>query len=163
MTTNFLIVFGGAVLLIMASCNGSEQKNATGDMSNTEEKKDSPNSNVPSPNIPEDVKNILGEWTMVKHFRDDNGNHKIDEGEDKAVLGGTNTIKLNADGTCKYETIMDGTYKITEEDGRKKLTYYDMSGNKYPMELYINSVNKNELVINVNQGGGSQFEIYNRP
>ena len=110
------------------------------------------------------MENILGEWKLDKILRDENGNHKIDDNEEKAIIESNNSIKLNADGTCKYETIMDGRYEITtEEDGRKRLIYYDMSGTQYPMKLYINSVSKDELVININNAGGSQFEIYKRP
>ena len=157
----FTIVIAMTATII--SCNSSEQKDTKDGLDKTEKKEDQPKANASSSKIPDDMKPILGEWKLDQHFRDDNGNHKIDEGEEKAVLGGTNYMKLNADGTCKYETVMDGKYEIvTEDEGRKKLIFYDMSGNKYPMSLYINSVNENELIINV-VAAGSQFEIYKRP
>jgi hypothetical protein len=77
--------------------------------------------------------------------------------------GVKNYMKLNADGTCKFETVMDGKYEIvTAEDGRKKLAIQDMAGTKYPTSLYIVSVSQNELVLNT-VAGGSGFEIYKRP
>ena len=116
-----------------------------------------------SPDIPRDMKNILGEWTLVRILRDDNGNHKIDEDEEKTAIENTGYMKLNADGTCKFQTVMDGTYEIiTDEDGRKRIAIQDMAGTEYPMQLYIVSVTENDLVINT-VAGGSGFEIYKRP
>ena len=116
-----------------------------------------------SPNIPNGMGNLLGEWTLVRILRDDNGNHKIDEDEEKTAIANTGYMKLNADGTCKFQTVMDGNYEIvTEEDGRKRIAIQDMAGTKYPMKLYIVSVSKNDLVINT-VAGGSGFEIYKRP
>jgi hypothetical protein len=152
------ILFTVAIATIM-SCNSSEQK----ERNSSANADDRQNTSTASANIPGGMENILGDWTLIKLLRDDNGNHKIDENEQSAVIDSKNSIKLNADGTCKYETIMDGRYKITEDNGRKRLIYYDMSGNEYPMKLYINSVSKDELVININNAGGSQFEIYRRP
>jgi hypothetical protein len=158
-----------AMMITATSCKSKEQKAAedyANKIENTVKENSPANSDgkAESANIPGDMKEILGEWTLVKLLRDENGNHKIDENEENAVIESKNSIKLNADGTCKYETIMDGRYEITtEEDGRKRLIYYDMSGTQYPMKLYINSVSKDELVININNAGGSQFEIYKRP
>ena len=149
-----------AMLITLISCKSKTQKDAENPANTNEKQKPK----AGSANIPNGMENILGEWTLAKLVRDDNGNHKIDENEENAVIESKNSIKLNADGTCKYETIMDGRYEITtEEDGRKRLIYYDISGNQYPMKLYINSVSKDELVININNAGGSQFEIYTRP
>jgi hypothetical protein len=150
-----------AMLITVISCNSKGQKNAENSPANTDDKQ---KTTTASANIPQGMENILGEWKLDKILRDENGNHKIDDNEEKAIIESNNSIKLNADGTCKYETIMDGRYEITtEEDGRKRLIYYDMSGTQYPMKLYINSVSKDELVININNAGGSQFEIYKRP
>ena len=158
MKPNFFTTIAIAVFITITSCTSNTQKDAE---TNTEDKQKTKNE---SPAIATDMENILGEWTLVKILRDDNGNHKIDENEERAVIESKNSIKLNADGTCKYETIMDGRYEITtEEDGRKRLIYYDLSGNQHPMKLYINSVSKDDLVININNAGGSQFEIYKRP
>ncbi|HVE60673.1 MAG TPA: hypothetical protein VNA26_02565, partial [Chitinophagaceae bacterium] len=173
MKSNFLII-GGAVLLFTTSCKSKEQKDAKDSLNKIEKtvQENSPaktddkeKTNTGSPNIPQDIKNILGEWTLVKRFRDENGNHKIEEEDKKAEIPGVELfMKLNADGTCKFETVMDGTYKIiTEEDGRKWIAIQDMQGTQYPPQLYINSVSENELVINVVQGGGSQFDIFKRP
>jgi hypothetical protein len=159
------------MLITIISCKSKAQNNAE-ELKNKIDKTVKENSpantddkqKTGSPGIPQDMKSILGEWTLFKRLRDDNGNHKIDEDEEKAVIESKNYMKLNADGSCKYETIMDGRYEIvTGEDGRKKLDFYDMSGTKFPTNLYIMSVNENELMININQGGGSQFEIYKRP
>lgn len=153
-----------AAMLLTVSCKSKEEKDAETVKENSSANTDDKKPKAELSNIPQGMENILGEWTLVKRLRDDNGDHKIDEDEEKAVIETKNYMKLNADGSCKYETVMDGRYKIvTEEDGRKKLDFFDMSGTKFPPDLYIMSVNENELMININQGGGSQFEIYKRP
>ena len=161
----FSISIIAALLFAVLSCNGksgetqkTEKENST---ANTDDKQ---KPNTGSPNIPDDIKDILGEWTLIRRLRDDNGNHKIDEEEEKTVIPGVKSyMKLNADGTCKFETVMDGTYEIViEEDGRKKVAIKDLQGTKYPIDLYIVSVNENELVINT-YSGGSGFDIFKRP
>ena len=159
------------LLLAILSCKSKEQKAAEDYMNKINEtvKENSPKSddqqtNAGSPDIPQDMKSILGEWRLFKKIRDDNGNHKIDAEEENAEIKSNNYMKFNADGTCKFEEVMDGTYKIiTEDDGRKKISIHDLNGTPYPPGLYIYSVTENELVINVNQGGGSQFDKYKRP
>ena len=170
MTTNFLVVFGGAVLLIMASCKSKEQQDAE-NYKKTIEKKMKENSPANpeetkggSFNIPQGMENIVGEWTLAKRFRDENGNHKIELQDEKAeIYPGELIMKFNRDGTCKFETVMDGVYEIiTEGDGRKWIAIKDLQGTEYPPQLFINSVSENELVINRVQGGGSQFDIFKR-
>lgn len=172
MKTNLLITICGAVLLFTASCKSKAQKDAKDHMDEIEKTltenspasiDDKQKANAGSPNIPQDLKNILGEWELVRTLRDDNGNHIIDEDEEKTAIANTGYMKLNADGTCKFQTVMDGTYEIvTGEDGRKKLAIQDLYGTEYPMSLYIVSVTENDLVINT-VAGGSGFEIYKRP
>lgn len=173
MKTIFFTTVIAAMLITVISCKSKAQKDAEDYKNKIEEtmKENSPASTddkqkpkAGAPNIPNDMENILGEWTLVRVLRDDNGNHKIDEDEEKtAITNPGGYMKLNADGTCKFQTVMDGTYKIvTDEDGRKWIAIQDMSGTKYPMKLYIVSVTKNELVINT-IAGGSGFEIYKRP
>ena len=161
-----------AMLTTVISCKSKEQKDAEDYMNkiNKTVKENSPASTDDNQkpktralNIPQDMKSILGEWRLVKKLRDENGNHKIDAGEENAEIKSNNYMKFNADGTCKFEEIMDGTYKIiTGDDGRKRISIHDLNGTPYPPGLYIYSVTENELVINVNYGG-SQFDKYKRP
>jgi hypothetical protein len=160
------------MLITAISCKSKEQKDAEDYMNKIEKtvKENSPATTddkqqpkAESPNIPQDMKNILGEWSLVRILRDDNGNHKIDGDEEKTAIANTGYMKLNADGTCKFQTVMDGTYKIiTEEDGKKNLAIQDLQGTKYPMKLYVVSVTEKDLVLNT-VAGGSGFEIYKRP
>ena len=151
-----------AVLTLLAttSCNNSTQKDTTNDttIANADNKEVATNAN-----LPEGMENILGEWTLDRKLRDDNGNHIVDGDEEKTKMADVkNTMKFNSDGTCKFETVMDGTYKIVKaEDGRNRLELKDLSGSNYPLSLYIVSITQNELVINT-IGGGSGFEIYKR-
>ena len=172
MKTIFFTTVIVAMLITVISCKSKAQKDAEDYMNKIEKtvKENSPANTddkqkpkAGSPNIPNGIENILGEWTLVRILRDDNGNHIIDEDEEKTAITNTDYMKLNADGTCKFQTVMDGRYEIvTEEDGRKRIAIQDMAGTKYPMKLYIVSVSKNDLVINT-VAGGSGFEIYKRP
>jgi hypothetical protein len=150
-----------AMLITVISCNSKGQKNAENSPANTDDKQ---KTTAASANIPQGMENILGEWKLDRKLRDDNGNHKIDEDEEKTAMPGVkNYMKLNGDGTCKFETLMDGKYEIvTGDDGRQKLAIQDLQGTKYPISLYIVSVTENELVLNT-IAGGSGFEIYKQP
>jgi hypothetical protein len=173
MKSIFFTMVIAAMLITVISCKSKAQKDAQDYMNKIEKtvKENSPANTdekqkpkAGSPGIPKGMENILGEWTLVKRLRDDNGNHKIDEDEEKTAIPNVESyLKLNADGTCKFQTVMDGTYEIvTEEDGRRKLVIHDMAGTKYPESLYIISVSKIDLVINAVYGG-SGFDIYKRP
>ncbi len=154
MRTFFITTIIAGILATQISCKSKAQKDTEDNKQKTK---------TESSAIPRDMENILGEWALDRILRDDNGNHRIDEDEEKTAIANTGYMKLNADGTCKFQTVMDGTYKIvTEEDGRKRIDIQDLAGTKYPMSLYIVSVSKNDLVINT-VAGGSGFEIYKRP
>ena len=147
-----------AMLITVISCTSNTQKDAE---TSTVDKQKTTNG---SPAIAKDMENILGEWNLDRILRDDNGNHKIDGDEEKtAIINPGGYMRLNADGTCKFESVMDGTYEIiTEADGRKRLAIKDLAGTKYPMSQFIVSVTDKELVIN-NIAGGSGFDVYKRP
>jgi hypothetical protein len=156
MKTGFFSMVTVVLLITVISCTSKTEKVPE---ANTDEQQ---KPTAGSPVITKEMENILGEWTLVKVLRDDNGNHKIDEEEEKTAIPNTGYMKLNADGTCKFQTVMDGTYEIvTEADGRKRLAIHEMSGTQYPISLYIVSVSENELVINT-VAGGSGFEVYQR-
>ena len=155
-----------AIILIAAvSCNSNEQKEPiTNDGNQAANNDDNQKPANGSADIPAEMKNILGEWKLDRRLRDDNGNHKVDAEEEKTAIPNVEMeLKLNADGTCKFETVMDGTYKLVPaQDGRTMLAIKDLSGTAYPITQYINSVTEKELVINT-VGGGSGFDIYKRP
>ena len=168
MKNNFLVVIG-MILIVAASCKSKAQKDAEKYQNeiNKMMEENSPANKADNQNassVPTEMKNILGEWTLDRTLRDDNGNHIIDGDEEKtAIINPGGYMRLNADGTCKFETLMDGTYEIiTENDGRKWIAIKDLQGTEYPPQLFINSVSENELVINRVQGGGSQFDIFKR-
>jgi len=132
MKTIFFTTVIAAMLITIISCKSKAQKDAEKYMNEVEKTmKENPvktdDQQKPKPgssNIPNDMKNILGEWNLVRVLRDDNGNHVIDGDEEKTAIENTGYMKLNADGTCKFQTVMDGTYKIiTEEDGKKIWQY----------------------------------------
>ena len=165
---NIFVVFTGIILIASTSCNNASEKSSDSDntskvnSSTSEDEKQNPSKG--SAVIPAGMENILGEWKLDRRVRDDNDNHKIDGEEEKtAIMNPGGYLKFNADGTCKFETVMDGTYEIiTEEEGKKRLVIKDLSGTPYPMPQYIVSVTDKELVIN-NVNSGSAFDIYKRP
>ncbi len=164
---NIFIVFAGIILMVITSCNNEKATNSSSEIdkdSNEISSTDGNKNPATGSGVPADMKNILGEWELDRTVRDDNGNHRIDEDEEKtAIMNPGGYMKLNADGTCKFQTFMDGTYKIVaEEDGKKRLDIKDMEGTEYPMSQYIISVTEKELVIN-NVKGGSNFNVYKRP
>lgn len=171
MKSNFFIAFLGAIIFVIASCKSKSQKDAQAHMDKIEKtmKENSPNTDDQKTNrelvpVPEDMKNIVGEWELVKIFSDDNGNHRVDAGEDNdATSNLKDFLKLNADGTCEYTIAkLEGRYEIiTKEDSRKRLTMYDRTGTETTKGRYIVSVTENELVINRIMGG-SDFEIFKR-
>lgn len=152
------------ILIAALSCNSDEQKETS---ANNENKAANPDDNQKpvngSADISPEMKKILGDWKLDRRLRDDNGNHKVDAEEEKTAIPNVEMeLKLNADGTCKFETVMDGTYKLVPGgDGRTLLEIKDLSGAAYPIKQYINSVTENELVINT-VAGGSGFDIYKR-
>ncbi len=152
-----------AILITAISCNNKSQNEAQEKQAETIVKDDGLQSKANSSNIPSDMQNILGEWKLDRKLRDDNGNGKIDGEEEKtAITDAENYLKFNANGTCKFEAVMDGKYEIiTAADGRKRIVIHDMAGTQYPFQLYIVSVSENELVVNAVMGG-SGFEIYKR-
>ncbi len=155
------VIFIITMFLLLNSCDNKDGQNTTA--SATTENTAATTAKPVAVSIPVGMENIVGEWGLVKRLRDDNGNHKIDaEEESTAIPGVESYLKFNADGTCKFETVMDGTYEIiTEEDGRKSIAIQDLNGTKYPIKLYINSVTENELVINTVYGG-SGFDVFKR-
>ena len=168
--TKIFIIITAIISMVTPSCKSKAQKEAEDQMSKIEKAvkenslANSEDQQKPKPgSFPQGLDNILGEWSLLRILRDDNGNHVVDGDEEKTAIANTGYMKFNADGTCKFQTVMDGTYKIvTEGDGRNRIDIQDMAGTKYPMQLYIVSVTKNDLVINT-VAGGSGFEIYKRP
>jgi hypothetical protein len=170
MKTCFLMLII-ALLMATASCKSKAQKDAEDYMNKIEKtvKENSPatdaqqKTNAAAP-IPEDMKNIVGEWEMTKVFGDHNGNHVVDADEEKD--GTTNMedyLELNADGTCKYTAFkLEGRYEIvTKDNGRKKLVMYDRTDTETNKGRYIVSVTDKELVLNIIMGG-SDFEVFKR-
>jgi hypothetical protein len=172
MKTNFLIPIAAAMLLVTDSCKNKSQREAQDYMDKIEKtvKENSPNTDdqqktnkqlIP---VSQNMKNIVGEWELVKFLPDHNGNHKVDADDEKdASTVMKDFLKLNADGSCEYTVAkMEGTYEIiTKDDGRKKIIMYDRTGSETTSGRYIVSVTDNELVINRIMGG-SDFEIFKR-
>jgi hypothetical protein len=169
---NILITITAVILVTTVSCKSKTQKNARDYMNKIEEtmKENSPaqSDDQRKPNgsfrIPDDMKNILGEWELTKIIGDRNDNHQIDPAEEKdAITTMKDFLTLKADGTCEFTIAkLEARYEIvTKDDGRKKLIMYDRTGGELNSGRYILSVTDNELVIN-RISGGSDFEVFKR-
>lgn len=162
------------LLLLYTSCKSKSQRDAENYMNKIEKtmKENSPSNaddqqktNAKLVPVPENMKNIVGEWELVKFLPDHNGNHEVDPDEEKdASTVMQDYLKLNADGTCEYTIAkLEGSYEIvTKDDGRKKIMMYDRTGSETTSGRYILSVTDNELIINRIALGGSQFEVFKR-
>ena len=172
--SGILLIPVSSILIAISSCKSKAQKDAQDymDKINKTVKENSPpntddqqKTNAKLIPVPQDMRNIVGEWELVKFFPDHNGNHKVDQEEEKdASAGMQDYLKLNANGTCAYTIAkFEGSYEIiTKDDGRKRLTIYDRSGSETTSGRYILSVTDNELLINRIALGGSHFEVFKR-
>jgi len=172
MKTNLFLVIPTALVLVIVSCKNKSQSDAQDYKDKIEKtvKENSPDMDEQQKTnrelipVPQEMKNIVGEWELVKVFSDDNGNHQVDAGEDSdATTNLKDFLKLNANGTCEYSIEkLEGSYEIvTKDNGRKRLTMYDRTGEETSSGRYIVSVTDTELVIN-RLMGGSDFEVFKR-
>jgi hypothetical protein len=172
MKTSVSVTVMAVLLIIAASCKSKAQRDAEDYMNkiNQTVKENSPAADAgqkpltASHTIPPEMKNILGEWELVKVIGDHNGNHVIDPDEDKdATTNMEDYLKLNSDGSCEYTAVkLEGRYEIiTKDDGRRKLVMYDRTGTEANSGRYILSVTDKELVFNRIMGG-SDFEVFKR-
>ena len=164
------IPFISIVLSVSVSCKSKAQKDAQAHMDNIEKamKENSPQKNderptgtTTSPNIPQGLESLIGEWELVKFISDRNGNSKIDpEEESQGKLERPDYLKFNADGTCEYSPVkIPARYVIeTKDDGRKSLVIYDPTGPEVATR-YVMSVTDKELVV---YRVVDSFEIFRR-
>jgi hypothetical protein len=163
MSTNFFIVIITALLIATSSCKSKEQKDAEKYMSMIQQ---TMNENTPEQQnakagpaaIPQDIKNIVGEWELVSSIVDTNDNMEIDEEERpklKPVMF-KDYMKLNSDGSGLFTVAeMEGRYEITNDGsrGKKRLTWYDKANGPHKVGTII-KVTKEELHIKEPGGWG---------
>jgi hypothetical protein len=105
---------------------------------------------------------IVGTWKLTMEAYDDNNNSTLDDEERKSGIKNSTPqalhdykMQFNANGTCKIEGRYNGTYKLTEEDG-KKILFVDreprqgLNGRQVPAsrsKYYIKSMTSSELLL----------------
>jgi hypothetical protein len=163
MSTNLFIVVITALLIATSSCKSKEQKDAEKYMSMIQQ---TMNENTPEQQnakagpaaIPQDIKNIVGEWELVSSIVDTNDNMEIDE-EERPKLKPVmikDYMKLNSDGSGLFTVAeMEGRYEITDDGsrGKKRLTWYDKANGPHKVGTII-KVTKEELHIKEPGGWG---------
>src|ERR1043165_1596074 len=108
------------------------------------------------------VDGIVGTWKLTMEAYDDNYNSKLDDEERKSGMKNSTPqalhdykMQFNANGTCKIEGRYNGTYKLTEESGQKKLTLQmeareGLNGKQIAASIskyYIKSLSSSELLL----------------
>ena len=159
MNTNYLIV---AIFIAIASCKSKEQKDAEKYMSMIQQtmKENTPEQTDEQRNaaVPENMKDIVGEWELVSSIVDTNDNMEIDEEERPKLKPVTikDYMKLNADGSGLFTVAeMEGRYEITNDGsrGKQRLTWYDKANGPHKVGTII-KVTKEELHIKEPGGWG---------
>jgi hypothetical protein len=163
MSTKIFISLITVVLMATSSCKSKEQRDAEKYMSMIQQ---AMNDNTPKQGndkagtsaIPQDMKNIVGEWELVSWIVDTNDNMEIDEEERpklKPVMS-KDYMKLNSDGSGLFTVAeMEGRYEITDggSRGKKRLTWYDKANGPHKVGTII-KVTKEELHIKEPGGWG---------
>lgn len=167
MNTNILTTIIISSFIATASCKSKEQKDAEKYMSMVQQ---TVNENSPgqtdkpqkaksiSAAIPQNMKNIIGEWELVSSIIDTNDNMEIDE-EERPKLKPVMTkdyMKLNADGSGLFTVAqMEGRYEITNDGsrGKPRLTWYDKANGPHKVGTII-KVTEQELHIKEPGGWG---------
>lgn len=163
MSKNSFVVIIIAISIAILSCKSKEQKDAEKYMSMIQQ---TMNENTPeegsektgSAAIPQEMKNIVGEWELVSSIVDTNDNMEIDEEERpklKPVMY-KDYMKLNSDGSGLFTVAqMEGRYEITDggSRGKKRLTWYDKANGPHKVGTII-TVTKDELHIKEPGGWG---------
>ena len=104
---------------------------------------------------------IVGEWEMVGSVVDTNDNLQIDESE-RSKLKPTmkDYMKLNRDGTGSFTVAkMPGRYEITDNSGKKYLTWYDKGNGRHRVGTII-KVTRDEL--HIKEPGGHGLFVWKR-
>jgi hypothetical protein len=121
-----------------------------------------PTTENPASATPTSDDGIVGTWKLTMEAYDDNNNSTLDDEERKSGIKNSTPqalhdykMQFNANGTCKIEGRYNGTYKLTE-DGGKKILLVDtearqgLNGRQVPAsrsKYYIKSMTSSELLL----------------
>src|SRR5688572_22648062 len=136
MKSSLLLAAVASVLIIASSCKSKSQKEAEKYMSDVEKvmKENSPESADEKPTVatalPEEMKDILGEWELQGFIGDRNDNLLLDDDERRDLKPASfkDYMRFNKDGTGEFTVArMEGRYeaKPAESGGKTYLTWYD--------------------------------------
>ena len=164
MKSSLLLAAVASVLIIASSCKSKSQKEAEKYMSDVEKvmKENSPESANEKPTVatalPEEMKDILGEWELQGFIGDRNDNLLLDEDErrDLKTAGFKDYMRFNKDGTGEFTVArMEGRYEAKPEEsgGKPYLTWYDSANGPHKIGTFL-SVTKDELLIKEPGGNG---------
>ena len=164
MKSSLLVVSVASVLIIASSCKSKSQREAEKYMSDVEKvmKENSPESADEKPTVatalPEDMKDILGEWELQGFIGDRNDNLLLDDDERRDLKPASfkDYMRFNKDGTGEFTVArMEGRYeaKPKESGGKPYLTWYDSANGPHKIGTFL-SVTKDELLIKEPGGNG---------
>jgi hypothetical protein len=146
-------------IFFFANCGGNQA--ATNEKQLADNAVRSPTEN-PAFAITTSDNGIVGTWKLTMETYDDNNNSTLDDEERKSGMKNSTPqalhdykMQFNANGTCKIEGRYNGTYKLTEEGG-KKILFVDREprqGTKRKQlpgsrsKYYIKSMTSSELLL----------------
>lgn len=153
------LIFSISALLFFANCGDNQA-----DMNKNQLADNVTNSTTENPTSTTTISNdgIVGTWKLIMEAYDDNYNTKLDDEERKSGMKISTSealrnyqMQFNANGTCKIEGRYNGTYKLTEDGGKKILVVQlestkGMDGKQLPSsssKYYINSMTGSELLL----------------
>ena len=113
--------------------------------------------------VPEQGDGIVGGWDLVLEAYDDIDNNILDEEERKKGKVNKYNYRFKADGKCTIQKSYNGEYEMQDVNGKKMITIYlyDEGKKTFDSKYYINSVNRNELVL-LEEGGNHVFWVFKR-
>ena len=150
------------IAILAISCSNDAKVKSTNDAPASTEAKEAPASKEDP--APEQGDGIVGGWNLVLEAYDDViDNNILDEEERKKGKVNKYNYRFKADGKCTIQKAYNGEYEIQDYNGKKMLTIYlyDEGKKTFDSKYYINSVDRNELVL-LEEGGSLVFWVFKR-
>lgn len=144
--------------LIVFLCNCGDNKATTGDTT-SENNASIEKEQAGDPSAQN--ADIIGEWELVGSIVDTNDNLQLDDDERKNLKTTMKDyMKLNGDGSGAFTIAkMEGRYEMTENNGKKVLTWYDEGNGRHRIGTIV-KVTKDEL--HIKEPGGHGLFIWKR-
>jgi len=112
-----IIILLSSSIFLFTNCGNDKSPQQTELENNSSKKK--MNSEVKTNNA--SGNGITGTWKLFLEVYDSNKNEVLDDEEREKGSQNNYRFQFNADGTCKIQSSLNGSYIVKEEDGKKIL------------------------------------------